>query len=310
MRINQKGGSKGKNFFKPKGTAKDKPSLEKKQIGVTPKRKLSLPDGPSEPVNDLSRFVILGFGEKKIGKTSTLTKFPNAIVLKTEPGGKGLRITQIPEDPTQVIDNWEDFSEYVDLVIADDRYQTLIFDTLDIAYDLCFKHKVKELKISHPNDLPYGQGWDAIKQEFIEVMTKAVTSGKGVILVSHCDDKEFLKPDGERYSKLIPTLSKAAMKWAAGIADIIVYFGYYGSKRYMTIAGSDTLEGGHRLEEHFLTPKGKQVHSIPMGKSSKEAYKNFVDAFNNKQEDVCDMSKVDTGLSDVRAPMVKGRRNG
>jgi hypothetical protein len=304
MLINQIGGSKGKNFLKPKTDKSSKPAIS----GIKNKKAipaLSLPEGPSNPITDLSQFIIVGYGERKIGKTLTFSKSPGAIFMKTEPGAKGSRITQVPEDPLAIIESWEEFEGYADLIIKSPKYKTIVVDIIDKAYDLCFEHVCAELNIKHPNDLGFGQGWDAVKKEFIRVMAKLASCGKGLILLSHADDKEFLKPDGTRYNKLIPTMSKGALKWAAGIADIIVYFGYYGDIRYMTVAGSQTLEGGHRLEEHFITTKGEPIHSIPMGKNATTGYGNFVKAFNNKQEKPYNLNPEETGLSDVRAPMRK-----
>lgn len=308
MRITQTGGSKGKNFLRPKPAQKSeraKPSLGKTKAANLG---LSLPEKASPPILDIGKYTILAYGERKIGKTSITSKFKKAIFLKTEPGGKGLNIVQCPPDPMQVIKDWYEFDGYVDLIRESKDYDTVIVDTLDIAYEYCMHAKCDELGISHPNELGYGQGWDAVKQEFIRVMNKLITSGKGVIFISHAEDKDFQKPNGERYSKLIPSMSKAASKWAAGIADIIVYFGYYGSKRFMTIAGSETLEAGHRIEDRFICTTGEPVHSIPMGKNSKEGYDNFIKAFDNKQQKPYTMSAEETGLSDVRAPMIKKGR--
>jgi hypothetical protein len=47
--------------------------------------------------------------------------------------------------------------------------------------------------------------------------------------------------------------------------------------RRIQLTGSTELAAGHRLEGRFVG-----ADSVPMGKSSKEAYRNFVAAFENK----------------------------
>ena len=51
----------------------------------------------------------------------------------------------------------------------------------------------------------------------------------------------------------------------------------------MQLRGDETIYAGTAPANNFLTPAGEPVFAIPMGKSSKEAYRNIINAFNNKQ---------------------------
>jgi len=54
----------------------------------------------------------------------------------------------------------------------------------------------------------------------------------------------------------------------------------------LTILGDDFTDAGHRLNEEpgprFLHTDKSPIRTIPMGKTSKEAYENFLRAFNNQ----------------------------
>lgn len=255
-----------------------------------------LPTEPSEPISSLGEATILLYGEKKIGKTSFASKFPNAFFFAFEPGYKGLRIIREP------FDDWRKFVSWVDAVVDSDLYETLVIDTVDICYERCFEYVCKREGVKHPSDGGYGKVWDAIKKEFRTQLLKLINSGRGIIFISHAQQKDFLSREGDRYDKLVPSAANAALGFTAGIADLILYYGYFGDDRLVTIAGGSNLEAGQRLEERFWTVKGdRRIHSISMGDSAQEGYDNFLKAFNNEQR-TSGRPKAATGLEKV-APM-------
>jgi hypothetical protein len=278
-----------------------------KSSGSAPNRKvpttltLSLPAKASEPSESLGDYTILLYGERKIGKTSLAARFPGAIFLMFEPGGKGLSIRQVS------VPDWEHFLGYLELIEKDDLIETVVVDTADIAYDRCVQYVAKKKVFSHPNDLPYGEGWDAIRKEFTAGMDRLMNSGKGVIVTSHLEIAEFKSRTGEAYNKYVPSMPKAARKYFSGVTDIIAYYGYFGKNRLLTIQGDDSIEAGHRAERSFITSQGERVHSIPMGNSADEAYLNLLAAFSNKQLGTGE-PKESPYISDQPAPKKHGRR--
>ena len=54
--------------------------------------KYTLPDEPKIASQDLKDYMILLYGREKIGKTTWLRSFPDALFLTTEPGTKGLEL--------------------------------------------------------------------------------------------------------------------------------------------------------------------------------------------------------------------------
>lgn len=240
---------------------------------------VELPTEPSIPSDNLLDYTMFIYGEKKIGKTSLAAQFPDTLFLMFEPGGKALRIFQTP------VNNWAEFVAYVDLLEADQRFQTVVIDTVDIAYNMCFDAMCKRMGIAHPTDEnDFGKSWGQIENEFVSQMTRLLNLPKGVLLISHSVEKEVKTRFGQRFNRVTPTVPTQAYRYLTGVVDIWAYYGYENQGRALTIAGNEYIEAGCRLEEHFLTTSGERVRKIPMGSSASEAYANLVSAFNNRQE--------------------------
>ncbi len=241
--------------------------------------KLTLPEGPEEPVSSLAECTFLIYGEKKIGKTSMCAQFDDPIFLMFEPGGKGLRITR------RQVSSWAEFVKYVDLIVKSDQFKTVIIDPIDLCYKACVDWVCAKHGVDDPREVGWGEGWKAIEEEFRRQITKVASTSRGVVFLSHIENAEFQRRNDIPYHKMVPTMMKQARSFISGFVDVIGYYGYYGTVRYLTIEGSDEIEGGNRLKYRFRTTSGEKVHSIPMGDSEEEAYANFVAAFNNEQED-------------------------
>lgn len=255
-----------------------------------------LPKVRSVPVGSIEGITAILYGERKIGKTSLISEFPEALFLMCEPGGKGLAIYQTP------INTWTDF---VKCVVALKRekhsFRTVCVDTVDILYDLCLRYVMAGLGKDHPSDLGYGKGWKAVSEEFTKGCKLLLDCGIGTWFISHADDRTFELRTGGSYSKIVPTMPKQAGTYIRGVADAIFYYGFFGSERWLVVEGSEEVEGGIRLPNSFKTTSGEKVLAVPMGKSSKEGYNNLMKAFNNQQEFTGD--REGTTLSQVPAKM-------
>lgn len=269
----------------------------------------SLPTKKSLPQKDIGKLKWLIYGERKIGKTSFASCFPDALFLMFEPGGEGLEIYQEP------VDSWAKFKAMVKLLIEKDeqgnfknhKFKTVILDTADYLYMLCRNSECQKLGIKHPNDAGFGKGSDLIFNELATWCNKLALSGLGLVILSHAQEKEFLERTGGTFDKIIPTMPGQAWKYFGGLADGNVYYGYWGDTRLLTITGSDSVESGQRLKFQFWV-KGKEgverVHSISAGANEDEAYANFVKAFNNEQEESGKPKRSEfAALSDQKVPI-------
>jgi hypothetical protein len=245
-----------------KSPLKSKPSYE-------------LPTEDSTPRPSLGDYSILLFGEKKIGKTTMTACFPKSYHMMFEPGGKSLRIR------ANTINRWDEARGYTRSLRKDKHYQTVVVDTTDRAYKLCVKHVCADLGIDHPSDGSYGKGWDACRDEFTDWVYDLLSLGKGVIFISHSTEKEIKKRSGVKYDKIVSTMPKQAHEVLDAVVDIWAHYSYEGKRRILQIRGDEHVTAGHRLTDHF-----KGLDQIDMGKSPQEAYKNFLDAFNNRYQKV------------------------
>lgn len=232
---------------------------------------LKLPTENSIPHSDLGDYSVLLFGEKKIGKTTLTACFPSSVHLMFEPGGKALSIKQVP------VPRWEDAKEYLKLLRRDKTFKTVVVDTADIAYRAAARWVCERLGVDHPSDESYGKGWEACRDEFTLWINELLSIGKGVVFVSHSQDREIARRSGVKYHKILPTMSNQARDVLEPVVDIWVYYGYDGERRVLTITGDEHIGAGHRLTKQF-----KGVKTIDMGYSPEEGYRNFVDAFNNR----------------------------
>lgn len=261
------------------GTVRRKTKALKKKKGALKKAEtLNLPMEKSVPVESLGGYTALIYGRKKIGKTSLCSHFPKSLFVLFDPGGKALRLYQVSPK------NWRQFVRYVDLVIKDDRFETVVIDTADIAYDDCLEHVCFQLGVDHPSDAGWGKGWNAVRTEFVRQIKRLTRSGKGVIFISHQRETEIEERSGKKYHMKTNTLSGQAKEALEGIVDIWANYDYDGKTRMLTIAGDDFTDAGNRCEENFHYTDGSPIREISMGNSSQESYENFVKAFYNKLE--------------------------
>lgn len=240
---------------------------------------LSLPTKRSKPVQDMLQLSWLIYGAKKIGKTSMCARFPDAMCLMCEPGGKSLEIYQRP------VPSWKHFTGYLDLLLeGKHNFKTVVIDTVDELYDRCFEHMCKKLVIEHPNDeKDYGKSWGLIGDEFVNQLKRLLESKLGVVLISHMKFADIEKPDGEIFKTIVPTVSNQGQKFLTAVIDIWACYKYVGEHRYLEVRGSDFIGAGVRTEKNFLHPKSKKpIRRIPMGNTADEAYHNLREAFFNR----------------------------
>ena len=241
-----------------------------------------LPTALSEPMTSLSDYSILLYGLEKIGKTTLASMFPDALFFMTEPGGKSLRIYQIP------ILAWRELQDALVEVSRTKRFRTLVLDTADLAYRLCEQHICKKLGITHASDETWGKAWGLIRNEFQITMAKMQSLGRGCIFISHAHEQEVRRRSGVSTHRTVPTMANIAQNTLEPMADFWVYYGLKESgARELQIRPDSDVSGGIRTgieeeDQRFRYTDGTPIETIPMGTSPKESYENFVAAFENR----------------------------
>lgn len=258
-------------------SSKTRPSRHEARAKPEEKLELSLPTEVTLPQKQLWRNLILLFGERKIGK-SALMAAAGAFFLATEVGYKGLRVYK------RDVSSWREALGYARLLRKDKTYRCVVVDTTDLLYDLALAYVCEKLVIAHPSEEDYGKAWHEIKKEFEKFILGLAMTGKGVVLISHAEEKEVKLRDGRTFDRIMPTMSNQARKVVEGMVDVWACFQYDGRRRVLTIAGDDHVSAGHRFGERFRAPDGRPLRHIYMGRSPEEGLANFEAAWENKFE--------------------------
>ncbi len=247
-----------------------------------PAKNYKLPSKRSVRANSLAEHSILLYGREKIGKTTLAAQFPDAIFLMFEPGGKDLEIFQAP------INTWQDFLGYLKLLKDEpDRFETIIIDTVDLCYKMAEDYACSKLAISHPSEEEWGKGWAAVKNEFRSAMLQLQNSGRGLILISHEDEREYKTRKGGTSHRIAPSFPKGARQVLEPMVDLFVYYDYDDEKRRLWIRGDDQITAGCRLSSHFVG-----VNKIEAGGSPKETYQAFIAAYETTESGTTAPKKV------------------
>lgn len=233
-----------------------------------------LPTQKTEPCSALGDYMVLIYGREKIGKTTIASEFPDALFVGFEPGTKSLSVFRTD------IDRWEDMNTLAKELRKSDRFQTVIIDTIDLAYVMCEDWVCKTNGWETPGEGEWGAGWKAVKEAFRNAILALERTGRGIVLLSHETTEEYERPNGKTITRIVPSLLKTGRRVVEPMLDIWVYYGFDNDgKREMIIRGDDLVSAGTRTKDRFVG-----ADRISAGGSSEEAYANFVAGFQSRSE--------------------------
>jgi len=212
---------------------------------------------PHKVSRNLKGYSVFFYGEPKSGKTTTASHFPKALLLAFEKG-----YNAIPGIMAQPINKWSEFRSVLRELKKDEikqKFETIIIDTADIAYDYCTKYICDNAKrpdgsygVDSVSDIPYGKGYGMVGQEFDECLRSIVQLDYGLVVISHATDKTFKNENGEEYNQIVPTLDKRATNIVSRMADIIGYSRIVdtdaGEKTMLFMRGTNRYMAGSRFK--------------------------------------------------------------
>jgi hypothetical protein len=214
---------------------------------------------PTVISRDLRGKYVMLYGKQKSGKTTAAAQFPGALLCAFEKGYNAIGGLM-----AQDITKWSDFKLVIRQLAkpeAQARFQTVIMDTVAIAWDLCEQFVCAQYGVQKIADIPWGGGYTACKKEFESTLRQITQLGYGVVLIAHHSVRMDKTADGQDVEIISPELPKRAAEICNGIVDII---GYIGSEwvdgvnhRYLYTRETPTLFAGSRFK--YLAPK------IPFG---------------------------------------------
>ena len=183
---------------------------------------------PHQVSRDLRGYSVFFYGEPKSGKTTIATKFPRHMLLAFEKG-----YNAIPGAMAQPVNSWSEFRKVLKQLKdprVKEKFETIIVDTADIAYDYCEKYICQNAKrpdggfgVDAVGDIPFGKGYTMVAKEFDECLRSIVQMDYGLVLISHSVDKTFKDEQGIEYNQIVPTLGNKPRNIVSRMCDIIGY---------------------------------------------------------------------------------------
>lgn len=176
-----------------------------------------LPDSKTEVNVTLEDQIMLIYGRPKIGKSTFCSNLDKALFLATEAGLNHLKVAKVN------LTSWDMFLDVCkELKDGDDRYDTIIIDTVDNLVDLCADYINAKNEISHPSELGYGKGWSDITKELKRVLTKLVAMPYGLIMIGHSKQEE-IETKTSKYNRFTLTISGKNADVIKDMSDIILF---------------------------------------------------------------------------------------
>ena len=195
----------------------------------------------------------------KSGKTTAATQFPKALLCAFEKGYNAIGGIK-PVD----INRWSDFKlvlRQLDKPEAREMYETIVIDTVSIAWNLCEEYICAQNGVQKISDVAWGGGYAAAKKEFENTLRRITQMGYGVVLIAHSAIRIEKDVNDNDIEIISPELPKRAYEICNGIVDIIGYIGSEWTdgeqKRWLYTRETPTLFAGSRFK--YINPK------IPFG---------------------------------------------
>ena len=213
---------------------------------------------PSVISRDLRGKYVLLYGKPKSGKTTAATAFPKSLLIAFEKGYNaigGVRAVDITK--------WSDYKMVIrqlEKPEARELYETIIIDTISIAYDYCEQYICAQNGVQKIADIPWGGGYSAAKKEFESTLRKITMLGYGIVLIAHSTSRIEKTAEGSELEIISPDMPGRASEICNGLVDIIGYIGGEYDKdnnfiRYLYTRETPTLFAGSRFK--YLKPKIK-----------------------------------------------------
>lgn len=210
---------------------------------------------PHQVSRDLRGYSIFFYGAAKTGKTTIATQFPGALLLAFEKGYNAL-----PGIMPKPLNSWGEFkktlSELRDPAVHE-RFQTVIIDTADIAYNLCEKYICNRESTATQSyetigDIPYGKGYKMAQAEFDESIRKILQMDYGLVMISHDIEKTFKTETGDEITKFVPTIDARGKLICERTCDIIGYAREVededGKRTLLFMRGTPRFDAGSRFK--------------------------------------------------------------
>ena len=213
---------------------------------------------PTRLCKDLrGRFVEI-FGKEKAGKTSTAVQWPKPLLCAFEVGYHALANVYAAD-----IDTWSTFKDICRQLKKPEmkeRFETIIIDTVGIAYSMCEDYVKQQHGVTEIADIAWGRGFKALREEFEKTFRDLSKQGYAIIFIAHSKTKvtDTTDSEGNKLEQISPNLAPACAEAVNGLVDIIAYLGVEydenrNASRWLYLRETPTIFAGSRYR--YITPR-------------------------------------------------------
>lgn len=232
---------------------------------------------PYKVSTNLKSYTYLIYGVPKIGKTTLAMELykakdgeKQAILAATEKGYKRAQGALIQDIGTWR--DWQMFIKQLQLPAVQEKFGTVIVDTVDILWGLAEKYILSMNNVKKLKDVAFGALYKDLDKLFFESIQQIERLGYTLVFISHAkvlsaerpdvDEQGNVQYDSEgkpkviQFSKYIPSMEKRGLPFVTGMVDNILFCN--------TIRGKDGLD--HRAiftRETEQWQAGTRFDSIP-----------------------------------------------
>lgn len=161
------------------------------------------------------------YGEQGTWKTTVASQFPRPLLAGFEIGYQF--IDGIHALPMSSWSDMKDLYRQLKTPAAKEKYDTIIFDTISGAYQLCYKYVLGQFGVSDPGEVPFGKGWRTIREEF-SIIKEISKLGYGLVFIAHGKEQEIVDAKTkESYTKVKIDLDASAANIVAELSDFVFY---------------------------------------------------------------------------------------
>ena len=161
------------------------------------------------------------YGAQGTWKTTVASKFPKPLIAAFEIGYQFIGgVHAVP------MNSWSDMKDlYRQLKTPEAKatYDTIVFDTISAAYQMAYKYVLNQYGVSSPGEVPYGQGWRAIKEEF-GIIKEISKLGYCLVFIAHGKEIEVTNAQTKEVTtKVNIDLDNSALNTVSELVDFVLY---------------------------------------------------------------------------------------